>query len=340
MSNYRAIGMTCFTAVWLLAAAACGGGSGGVVGEGSGESAALRIAVVPKGTTHDFWKAIHAGAIRAEQELGDVQVIYRGPEREDNRDQQISLVQNLISSGVDAIVLAPLDQHALVPSVRLATQSGIPVVVIDSGLAGEAGTDYVSYVATDNLEGGRIAGRRMGDLLEGQGRVLLLRHAEGSESTMRREEGFIEGLATFPDIELVDPKRYSGVTTATAQAASESLLTTYDDVDGIFCANESSTFGMLLALRSRGLAGDIRVIGFDANEGLVAALEQGELDGLVVQNPMGMGYLGVKTAVAHLQSAAVELRQDTGVTLATRDNMHEPDVASLLAPDLDRYLDP
>ena len=111
---------------------------------------------------------------------------------------------------------------------------------------------------------------------------------------MRREEGFVAALSAFADIELIDPKRYSGVTTATAQIASESLLTAYDDVDGIFCANESSTFGMLLALRGRGLAGRIRFIGFDANEGLVEALELGELDGLVVQNPMGMGYLGVK----------------------------------------------
>ncbi len=336
MSDRCWIGIGIVLAAGVLASAGCGGGD---AGGDPAAAAQLRIAVVPKGTTHDFWKAVHAGAVRAERELGDVQVIYRGPEREDNRDQQISLVQNLISSGVDAIVLAPLDQHALVPSVRLAAQAGIPVIVFDSRLAAEVGTDYVSYVATDNLEGGRIAGRRMGELLHGRGRVLLLRHAEGSESTMRREEGFVAALSAFADIELIDPKRYSGVTTATAQIASESLLTAYDDVDGIFCANESSTFGMLLALRGRGLAGRIRFIGFDANEGLVEALELGELDGLVVQDPMGMGYLGVKTAVAHLRAQAVELRQDTGVTLATRDNMHEPDVASLLAPDLARYFD-
>ena len=235
----------------FLPVAACGGSGPEMSGVG-GDTGQFRIAVVPKGTSHDFWKAIHVGALRAEQEFGNVEVIFRGPEREDNRDQQISLVQNLISSGVDAIVLAPVDQHALVPSVRLATQSGIPVIVFDSGLAAEAGTDYVSYVATPNVEGGRIAGRRMGELLEGRGRVLLLRHAEGSESTMRREEGFVDALSDFTGIELIDPKRYAGVTTATAQIASESLLTIYDDVDGIFCANESCSFGLLLALRSRG----------------------------------------------------------------------------------------
>ena len=320
----------------FLPVSACGSGGPEISGVGGVEQ--FRIAVVPKGTTHDFWKAIHVGALRAEKEFG-VEVIFRGPEREDNRDQQISLVQNLISSGVDAIVLAPVDQHALVPAVRLAKQSGIPVVVFDSGLAAEAGTDYISYVSTPNVEGGRIAGQRMGDLLGGQGRVLLLRHAEGSESTMRREEGFVEALSAFPGIELIDPKRYAGVTTATAQIASESLLTTYDYVDGVFCANESCTFGLLLALRSRGLAGVIRLVGFDSNERLVTALEQGELEGLVVQNPVEMGYLGVKTAVDHLQGVAVELRQDTGVTLATRENMKDPIIAKLLTPDLSRLFD-
>ena len=333
MNRLGCLGMLLGT---LLPVFACG--SGGPETSGGDEVDQLRIAVVPKSTTHDFYKAVHVGALRAEKEFG-VEVIFRGPEREDSRDQQISLVQNLISSGVDAIVLAPLDQHALVPSVRLATQAGIPVVVFDSGLAAEAGTDYISYVSTPNVEGGRIAGKRMGDLLGGQGRVLLLRHAEGSESTMRREEGFVEALSAFTGIELIDPERYAGVTTATAQIASESLLTTYDYVDGVFCANESCTFGLLLALRSRGLVGDIRLVGFDANERLVAALEQGDLEGLVVQSPVEMGYLGVKTAVDHLRGVTVELRQNTGVTLATRENMKDPIIAELLTPDFSLLLD-
>jgi ribose transport system substrate-binding protein len=156
---------------------------------------------------------------------------------------------------------------------------------------------------------------------------------------MRREEGFVEALSAFTGIELIDPERYAGVTTATAQIASESLLTTYDYVDGVFCANESCTFGLLLALRSLGLVGDIRLVGFDANERLVAALEQGDLEGLVVQSPVEMGYLGVKTAVDYLKGVTVELRQNTGVTLATRENMQDPIIAELLTPDLSRLLD-
>lgn len=326
------------TATLAILLCGCGGPSPDASVD-DGVAASLRIAVIPKGTTHEFWKSVHAGAIRAEQELEGVEIVYRGPEREDNRDQQVALVQNFISSGVDAIVLAPLDVQALLQPVRLAGQSGVPVVVIDSGLAGEVGTDYVSYIATDNLEGGRMAGRRMAEMLDGSGRVLLLRHQEGSESTMNRERGFVEALAEHPGIELVDPKRYSGATSATAQAAAESLLVTQSDVDGVFCANESSTFGMLLALRGRGLAGTIRLIGFDASAPLVEALREGELDGLVLQDPMAMGYLGVTTAVAHLRGESVQPLHDTGVVLATRDNMDEPEITQLLSPDLSSYLD-
>src|SRR5262245_1692782 len=121
----------------------------------------LRIAVVPKGTTHDFWKTVHAGALRAGKELG-VDVTFRGPEREDDREQQVALVQNLVSAKYDAIVLAPLDETALVGPAREATAAKIPVVIIDSGLKAEAGKDFVSFVATDNEKGGQMAGERLG----------------------------------------------------------------------------------------------------------------------------------------------------------------------------------
>lgn len=323
--------------LWVCALLVLGCGCERPAGEGGGR-ARLRIAVIPKGTTHDFWKSVHAGAVRAERELGDVEVIFRGPEKEDDREQQISLVQNFISSRVDALVLAPLDDRALLPAVQQATAAGIPVVIIDSGLAGEVGRDFVSFAATNNHEGGRLGGRRLAEVLGGRGRVLLLRYQEGSASTVERERGFVEALRAFPGIELVDPQRYAGPTRATAQDAAENLLSAHTDIQGVFCPNESSTFGMLLALRSRGLAGKLRFVGFDASPGLVEALAGGELDGLVVQNPLKMGYVGVKTAVDHLRGRPVEPLQDTGVALVTPANMRDPECRELLAPDLGKYL--
>jgi ribose transport system substrate-binding protein len=298
----------------------------------------LKIAVIPKGTTHDFWKSVHAGAVKAARELGNVDLIFRGPEKEDDREQQVSLVQNFISSRVNAIVLAPLDDQALLPAVRQATAAKIPVVIIDSGLAGTVGKDFVSFAATDNYKGGQLAGQRLAEVV-GHGRVLLLRYQEGSASTVERERGFVDALAKAPDITLVDPKRYAGPTRATAQEASENLLTADSDVQGIFCPNESSTFGMLLALRSRGLTGKIHFVGFDASPGLVEALRKGELDGLVVQNPMKMGYTGVKTAVDYLNGKQVEPLQDTGVVLVTKETMDQPQYKDLLSPDLSQYLE-
>ena len=301
-------------------------------------AARRKIAVIPKGTTHDFWKSVHAGAVKAERELPNVEIIFRGPEKEDDREQQIALVENFVSNKVDAIVLAPLDDKALLAPVQRATAAKIPVVIIDSGLAGQVGTDFVSFVATDNHRGGELGGERLRDVLGGKGKVLLLRYQEGSASTVERERGFVEVISKAAGMELIDPKRYAGATRATAQEASENLLTTYTDMAGIFCPNESSTFGMLLALRARGLAGKVRFVGFDASPGLVKALADRELDGLVVQNPMKMGYLGVKTAIDALAGRAVEPRIDTGVAVVTHDNMGQPEFADLLNPDLKKYL--
>jgi ribose transport system substrate-binding protein len=291
---------------------------------GAGPRETLRIAVVPKGTTHDFWKSIHAGAMRAEHDLEGVSITFTGPEREDDRAQQVALVENLISSGYDAIVLAPLDDKALVAPVRLATQAGIPVVIIDSGLDAEVGKDFVTFIATDNEQGGRMGGQKM---------VELLGYQEGSASTDLRERGFIEALSAAEGIELIDPGRYAGATRATAQEAAENLLTTYSDIDGVFCPNESSTFGMLLALRSRQMAGKVTFIGFDASEGLVEALGTGDIQALVVQNPIRMGELGVRAAVDFLQGKTIEPRIDTGVMLVTSENMNTPEARDLIAPD-------
>lgn len=292
----------------------------------------LRVALIPKGTTHDFWKSMHAGAKKAVRELGDVELIFRGPEKEDDREQQIALMQNFISGGVSAIVVAPLDDRALLPPSQQAMAAKIPVIVVDSALKGEAGRDFVSFIATDNYQGGRLAAARMIEVLGGKGKVLMLRYQEGSASTDERERGFVDSLAKAPDLQLIDPKRYSGATRATAQEASENLLTAYSDMQGIYTPNESSTFGMLLALRSRGLAGQVRFVGFDASPGLIDALKAGEIDGLVVQNPAKMGYLGVKSAVEHLRGKPVDPKIDTGVALITRANVETPEMAELVAP--------
>ena len=303
------------------------------------------LGVIPKGTTHEFWKSIHAGALKAAAELDSagthVEILWKGPLKEDDREAQIAVVESFIARGVDGIVLAPLDDTALRVPVMNAARSGIPVVIIDSGLKSR---DFVSFVATDNYRGGRLGGERLATLLGNSGRVLMLRYQEGSASTAARERGFLDVMATHAGIEVVSSNQYGGATTESAYRASENLLAPYkgDDgglrIDGIFTPNESTTFGMLRALQDAGLAGGVRFVGFDSSSKLVDGLAQGHLQGLVLQNPLRMGYLGVLTMVAHLRGETVEPRLDTGVGIATPQNWKDPDVAALLTPPLERWL--
>lgn len=289
----------------------------------------LKIAVVPKGTTHSFWKSVEAGARAAGKEFG-AEVIWKGPLKEDDRAQQIGVVQQFVGSGVSAIVLAPLDDTALRTPVRSAADRGIPVVIFDSALKGEVGKDFVSFVATDNRRGGQLGGEELARLLGGQGKVVLLRYAEGSASTAEREAGFVEVIKRHPGLTLIVDNRYGGATVGSAQDAAMNLIDKLREADGIFCPNESSTQGMLLALRQTGLTGKKKFVGFDTSPTLLAALNRGDIHGLVAQNPVRMGYLGVATAVKHLRGEKVEPFTDTGCVLVTKENQGSAEVKAVL----------
>lgn len=301
-----------------------------------------KIAVIPKGTTHEFWKSINAGAIKAQRELETqgihVQVIWKGPLKEDDREQQVQVVENFVSQRVNGIVLAPLDRKALAAPVETAVAGRIPVVVIDSGLDSKA---PASFVATDNREGGRIAARELGKMLGGKGNAILLRYAVGSASTEEREEGFLEVMKKdFPGIKLLSTDQHAGATRDSAKRTAENLLNRYGrQVNGVFASNESAAAGMLLALRDAGLAGGrVKFVAFDSGETLNAGLKAGDVQGMVVQNPMRMGYLGVKTMVEVLQGKKVEAQLDTGVGFVTQENFNSPEMAEIVNPPLDRYL--
>ena len=283
------------------------------------------IAVIPKGTTHVFWKSVEAGARKAGEELG-VNIVWKGPLKENDRAQQIALVEQFVSEGIDGIVLAPLDDRALLRPVRTAARSQIPVVIIDSGLRAEVGQDFASFVATDNRQGGRLAGRRLAELLGGKGEVVLLRYQVGSASTVNREEGFLETLSEYPDIKLLVDNQYAGATAGEAIRKSQELLDDLRRSDGIFCPNESSTYGMLVTLRKNNLAGRLKFVGFDASVELIEALKRDEIQGLVVQNPFRMGYDGVRTVVKVTQGTEVPPRIDTGVELVTGENVNDPSI--------------
>ncbi len=288
-----------------------------------------KIAVIPKGTTHVFWKSVEAGAKQAGEECG-VEILWKGPLKENDRAGQIQVVQQFVSQGVDGIVLAPLDRKALLGPVQSATNKKIPVVIFDSALDGEAGKDFSSLVATNNASGGKLGGEELSRLLKQRGKAVLLRYQVGSASTDERERGFLDAVKRNADLSIVSDNRYAGATAGEAKAQALNMIDDLRAADGVFCPNESSTLGMLLALQQVGLAGKIKFVGFDASPPLIEALKKGEIDALVVQNPRRMGYLAVKTLVQVRNGEKVDTSIDTGCALVTKANLDTPETKALL----------
>lgn len=289
----------------------------------------LRLAVIPKGTTHVFWKSVERGAKQAGEDLG-VDIVWKGPITENDAAGQIQVVQQFTAEDVSGIVLAPLDHQALVNPVKAARDKNIPVVIFDSALDGEPGKDFVSFVATNNREAGKMGGKHLAELLGNKGNVVLLRYLAGSASTDEREKGFLDAIAANTEMKVLVENRYAGATAEEAKAQALNLLDQIKDAQGVFCPNESSTFGMLIALRQTKLIGKVKLVGFDASPLLIEALGNGEIAALVVQDPTGMGRKAVEALVNSIRGIAVEPILDTGAVLVTKQNLESEQVKKLL----------
>ncbi len=305
-----------------------------------GATQRLTIAVVPMATTDEYWKAIHAGAMKAAKEF-DVDILWKGPLRLDDRNSQVDIVENMIVRQVAGVVLAPIDDTSMRGAVENCVRSGIPVVIIDSAL--KSGS-RISFIATDNHKGGEVAGDYLARLLNYKGRVAMLRTIEGNSSGNNRERGFLDSMKKFHNIKVVSSNQHSGGTIEEAYKASENLLSPLKgqdgklNLDGMFCPNESTTFAMLRALEDSGMAGKVKFVGFDTSTKLNAALYSGKINGLIVQNPMKMSYLAVKAIVDYLNHKKVEEIVDTGVSLITTENAKTEAMHELLEPDTAKWL--
>ena len=300
-------------------------------GAGASGAGNLRIAVIPKGTGHEFWKSVHFGAEKAAKELGNVEVIWRGPVVESDTGSQIEVVKNMITMQVDGIVLAPNQKGGLVDAVEEAASEGIPVVIFDSGL--DPGPKLVSYVATDNYKGGKMAAEQMAKAIGEQGNVILLRYLAGSESTEQREQGFLDGLKAYPRITVVSSDQRGGDNATSSKEKVDQLLQLYgQDLAGIFSVCESNANGTLEALRNAGLNRQVKLIAFDPSDALIEALGDGSCSGIVLQDPVQMGYQSVKTLVAAINGEKAEAFISTGEYVATPENMNEQKFQALLKP--------
>ena len=314
-----------------LAMVGCNSSERGVAGAGGKKT--LRVAVIPKGTSHEFWKSVHLGARRAAEEAGNVEIIWRGPVVESDTGSQIEVVKSMITMQVDGIVLAPNQKAGLVDAVDEAITEGIPVVIFDSGLDEEP--EIVSYVATDNFKGGQLAADRMAAAIGEKGNVILLRYLAGSESTEQREEGFLEGLKKYPNITVVSSDQYAGDNATSAKEKADQMLQLYgDDLAGIFTVCEPNANGTLAALRNAGLNQKVALIAFDSSDALIEALADGSCGGIVLQDPIEMGYQAVKTLLASMNGETVEPFISTGEYVATPENRTEEKIQRLLKPEI------
>ncbi len=293
---------------------------------GDGEAKRPLIVVIPKGVSHFFWQSVKAGAEAAGKDL-NAEIIWKGPAQETDYSGQINIVEDAINRRVDGIVLAPSHREALVPIVERAQREGIPVTIFDSGIGTET---YLSYVSTDNYQGGVVAAERLAERLGGKGKVAILGVKKGSVSTDEREEGFQNTIrGKYPEIQIVQ-FLYGEADRAKSLDRAMDILIAHSDLDGMFASNESSTVGAVQAIKQKGLAGKVILVGFDSSPNLIEDLKAGAIDSLVLQNPYKMGYEGVRTMVEKLSGKVPQRRIDTGVKLLTRDNLETPEMQLLI----------
>lgn len=292
------------------------------------------VGVVPKGANHIFWQTVHAGAVKAAKEY-KLEIEWNAPTLEIDASRQIGIIDSMINRHLAGIALAPVDRKALVSPVERAQRAGIPVAIFDSGIDTN---DRITYVATNNREGGRMAARQLADLMLNEGKCALIGFMPGSGATMEREEGFLEEMKNHPKIQVVQTV-YGMASQANAMKETENIMTHYPDLNGLFADNESSSMGAVAAIKSR-METRVRMVAFDASERLIEDLRHRFIDALLVQDPFKMGYVSVKAIGMKLNGEKPPTEVDSGLTMVTRADLEKPDVIPLLYPDIKKYLSP
>jgi ribose transport system substrate-binding protein len=293
-----------------------------------------RIAVVPKANSHVFWVSVHAGAAAAGQKFG-VEVLWNGPAQETEYDRQMQIVDSMIAQHVDGLAVAATERKVLNRSLDRAAELGIPVTVFDSGVDS---TNYLAFIATNNYQAGQMAARELARLVGSKGKVAMVMNIPGSLSTVDRERGFEDVIKSdFPKMEIV-ARQFSMSDRSKGMAAAENILTAHADLNGIFASSEPSSTGAALALKSRGLSGKVKCVGFDASDNLIDDLKDGSIQSLVVQDPFRMGFEAVKTLVDKLNGLTPAKQIDLPARVVTKPDLDKPEIHELLYPDVKKYL--
>ncbi|HEV7823973.1 MAG TPA: ABC transporter substrate-binding protein [Mycobacteriales bacterium] len=320
--------------VGVVAARATATGTSGTGGGGGGLAAGKKVDVIIKASDSSFWQSMLAGAAKAAEDYG-LDVSPFGPTSETDVGQQVQLVENSISRGVDAIVLAPNSSTALDNAIDRARKAGIKVIVADTQVT----TDNDGFIGTDNEKAAEQAGRRMCQLTKAAGKdrgtVLIESSVAGVQVLESREAGFRTGMRDCPNLRITGP-RYNNNDINTAASQVNDAITADPNLVGVFAANNTSGVGAARAIADNGAADRIPVVSFDTDPQQVAALRSGALDTLVVQNPYFFGYQGVIEAGMSAVGTEAPRNLDPGAVLADQSNMNRPEIATLLTPPTSR----
>jgi ribose transport system substrate-binding protein len=286
------------------------------------------IAVVPKATSHLFFLAVHAGVRDAARDFG-VEVLWNGPRDETDYSRQIEIVDSMVTRHVDALAISATDRTALVAPVKRAIEAGIPVSVFDSGLDVKG---YVTFVATDNYGAGQTAARKLAELIHGKGKVAELMQKPGGSSTVDRERGFEETIAKeFHAISIV-ARQFGMGDPGKSRNAAEDILTAHQDLDGLFASAEANSIGAIQAIKARSLSGKIKLITFDTSDIHVAALKDGIIDVMLVQDSYRIGYEAVHSLVMKQNGQTPPPQKDLNVHVIRKQDLGRSDVQALLFP--------
>ncbi len=288
------------------------------------QAAALTVAFVPKALNSPFWADMEQAAEGEAAGLG-VHLVALAADRETDVERQYQIIENLIQQGVDAILLAPSGSKELVPAIKKANEAGIPVLLldtrIDSAAAESIGARVLTYIGSDNFEGGAVAGRYLAEKLGGSGQLAIIEGISGHETADQRRLGFLHGVQAFPMIRVV-ASQTANWERALAYNVAENLLQAHPELDAIFAANDEMALGALEAVAAARRGGQIHVVGFDAIPDALANIRSGRLLGSVAQFPSEMGRLGVLHAVALLRDGTAPPEEIlTRVVLIDRHNI-------------------
>lgn len=312
--------------LWLASAVLVSGCSGMSVFADEAGSDGPTIQMIVMSINSEYWLNVQAGA-NAELEKSGGELIYTGPSIDGDIQGQVDLMDNAISSGVDGIILIPVDSDGLVPSVEKAEDTGIPVVVVD----GPVNTNKVtSYIATDNEAGGKLAMDTLAELMNKDGKAVIVNALAGIPSNDNRGLGAENEAAEYPNIKLLESLR--GADQAAALQNTENILTANPDLAGIFAAYDRGAIGAAQALINAGLDQQVKVVAFDAAADEISYLENGVIDALIVQQPYEMGRLAVEYINKVLTGEEVPKQVSTDVVVVTKDNMNDDDVQKVLYP--------